>query len=140
MTEKKCNKEIIIENSIKLFYEYGYEKTTMRKIAEASGITHPAIFNHFKNKAEIAGILMQRYILGVVAITENYIRENNISDNEIYKAFMFYWTAHYYYLKKEFTYFKFTSEFFHNPSNASEYKNDYFEQIFRKIIIAFATA
>ncbi|GAA0459829.1 TetR/AcrR family transcriptional regulator [Alkalibacillus silvisoli] len=46
-------KEQIINTSIQLFSDYGYEATTMTKIADDVGIKKPSIYAHFKNKEAI---------------------------------------------------------------------------------------
>ncbi len=46
-------KEKILKSSTKLFCEYGYKATSVRKIAADVGIKQSALYNHFKNKEEI---------------------------------------------------------------------------------------
>lgn len=53
-------KEEIIEVSIKLFSELGYEGTSLVKIAEAAGIKKPSLYAHFENKEEIFLKAMQK--------------------------------------------------------------------------------
>lgn len=54
IVEKKTNtKQKILKVSSKLFSEYGYKGTSVRKIASEVGIRESALYNHFKNKEEI---------------------------------------------------------------------------------------
>ncbi|WP_373071004.1 TetR/AcrR family transcriptional regulator [Sulfurimonas sp.] len=46
-------KEKILKSSTKLFCEFGYKATSVRKIAAEVGIKQSALYNHFKNKEEI---------------------------------------------------------------------------------------
>lgn len=46
-------KENIIKTALSLFLEKGYEKTSLNDIAREVGITKPAIYHHFKNKAQL---------------------------------------------------------------------------------------
>ncbi|GEN46171.1 TetR/AcrR family transcriptional regulator [Alkalibacillus haloalkaliphilus] len=46
-------KEQIIKESIQLFSDYGYEATSMTKIAEQVDIKKPSLYAHFKNKDAI---------------------------------------------------------------------------------------
>ena len=46
-------KSRIHDAALDLFLEHGVRQTSMRKIAEAVGITAPALYRHYKNKAEI---------------------------------------------------------------------------------------
>ena len=49
----------ILETAKKLFLNQGYAATSMRKIAQAVGITPAAIYNHFAGKEEIFTTLLQ---------------------------------------------------------------------------------
>lgn len=50
---------IILEAAFKVFLAYGFRRTTMADIADAAGISRPALYLEFKNKADIyrAGFL-----------------------------------------------------------------------------------
>lgn len=43
----------IVAKAVDLFYEKGFERTTVRDIAAATGILSGSLFHHFKNKQEI---------------------------------------------------------------------------------------
>jgi AcrR family transcriptional regulator len=45
--------QIILREAHELFYEKGYEKASMREIAERVGISKAAMYHHFTNKEEI---------------------------------------------------------------------------------------
>lgn len=53
MNEEKNTKQKILEESLKLFSEKGYEGVSMREIAAAVGIKGASIYNHFKGKEAI---------------------------------------------------------------------------------------
>jgi len=53
MNIEKSTKQKIIEESLKLFSEKGYEGVSMREIASAVGIKGASIYNHFKGKEDI---------------------------------------------------------------------------------------
>ena len=44
------NKDVIIENAIKLFSQKGYEAVGVQELCEASGITKPTLYYYFKSK------------------------------------------------------------------------------------------
>ncbi len=44
---------LILEGAKSLFENYGFEKTTMKKIARKAGISPGAIFKHFENKSAL---------------------------------------------------------------------------------------
>jgi len=43
-------RQTIIQTAHKLFMELGYRAVSTRQIAEACGVTQPALYHHFKNK------------------------------------------------------------------------------------------
>jgi AcrR family transcriptional regulator len=49
----RVRRDQIIEVAVELFGELGYAKTTLEDIGEASGVTGPAIYRHFRNKEQI---------------------------------------------------------------------------------------
>ncbi|MFD7506287.1 TetR/AcrR family transcriptional regulator [Streptomyces sp. NPDC059850] len=49
----------IQEVALKLFAERGYEKTSLREIAEALQVTKPAIYYHYQSKEEILESIFQ---------------------------------------------------------------------------------
>ena len=50
---KKSKKELILEIAIEHFSKYGYSNTTLDGIASECGITKPAIYYHFRDKAAL---------------------------------------------------------------------------------------
>ncbi len=50
---KVSKKELIIEHSRKSFSQKGYELTCLESVAKECGITKPAIYYHFKDKATL---------------------------------------------------------------------------------------
>jgi AcrR family transcriptional regulator len=50
---------VILDAAFKVFLAYGFRRTTMADIADAAGISRPALYLEFKNKADIyrAGFL-----------------------------------------------------------------------------------
>ncbi|MBF7097770.1 TetR/AcrR family transcriptional regulator [Alkalibacter mobilis] len=133
MQSDKDMKDIILENSIKLFFKLGYNKTTMRLIATESGIKHPSIYKHFKNKDEIMSIFVFRYIRGIVKMTQRYILDHiGISKHD---AFLFYWTAHLYYSSYDERFRRYQLEQLNTSSNQIlNVNNDYFAQVFTNIM------
>lgn len=51
--EPNQKKQHILNAAINVFIENGFEKTSMRDIASAAGLTTGAIYHHFKNKDEL---------------------------------------------------------------------------------------
>ena len=51
--EVSNRRQAIISAAIDLFYEYGYQKASVRDICRQVGLTQAAIYYHFHNKEEI---------------------------------------------------------------------------------------
>ncbi|MDZ7758866.1 MAG: TetR/AcrR family transcriptional regulator [Desulfovermiculus sp.] len=51
--ELHATAQVILREAHELFYEKGYEKSSMREIAERVGISKAAMYHHFMNKEEI---------------------------------------------------------------------------------------
>ncbi|WP_097026505.1 TetR/AcrR family transcriptional regulator [Clostridium peptidivorans] len=65
--------KLILDVSLKLFMEKGYEKTTIQDIVNDLGMSKGAIYHHFKSKEEIMDAISKRSF------------EENTYLNEIYK-------------------------------------------------------
>ncbi len=62
MAQKPINKkEHIIKAATEHFSNYGYEATSLDNIAKACGITKPAIYYHFQDKAALYEIVLLRH-------------------------------------------------------------------------------
>ena len=53
-------REEIVSTATELFYEYGFQKATMRDICRKVGITQAALYYHFRNKEEILYTIIER--------------------------------------------------------------------------------
>lgn len=52
----------LCELALQLFAEQGYEKTSLREIAERLGVTKAALYYHFKSKEDIVRSLVEDYM------------------------------------------------------------------------------
>jgi AcrR family transcriptional regulator len=61
--EKKINnrRQDIINAAIDLFYEYGYQKASLRDLSRKVGLTQAAIYYHFRNKEEILFTIIEKF-------------------------------------------------------------------------------
>lgn len=55
-------REQILTEAVELFYELGYQRTTLEMVAERLGMTKPFIYYHFKDKAQILFEISRRGI------------------------------------------------------------------------------
>ncbi|MDV2581762.1 TetR/AcrR family transcriptional regulator [Alkalibacillus haloalkaliphilus] len=90
-------KEQIIKESIQLFSDYGYEATSMTKIAEQVDIKKPSLYAHFKNKDAI-------FYSAVKQVTGEYVdfvlttidqTKNQSSKNTLYNVLHHAYTNEY---------------------------------------------
>lgn len=95
-------KELILNESFKLFYEYGFKTTSIDKIMQASKLTKGAFYHHFKNKKElgvdIISTTLQKRVYEAM-ITPLYQQGNalNILENTFFdriKGFSLYEKQH----------------------------------------------
>ena len=55
-------RERTIEAAAQLFYERGYENTTLEVVAERLGVTKPFIYSHFRSKADLLADICGRAV------------------------------------------------------------------------------
>lgn len=67
--------EQILEVSLRLFSEKGYEKTTMQDIVNALGMSKGAIYHHFKSKEELIDAVT----------THGYFKRNSFANAQMKK-------------------------------------------------------
>src|ERR1039457_3413898 len=56
--------------AVELFAEQGYEKTSLREIAERLAVTKAALYYHFKSKEDIVASLVEDYFGQIDALIE----------------------------------------------------------------------
>ncbi|MCR4742018.1 MAG: TetR/AcrR family transcriptional regulator [Treponema sp.] len=72
----------ILESGKKLFLEKGYERTNLRELSKAAGVTTGSFYKHFKSKEEIFSALVQPVIQG---FNQLYSQESQIYFEEMDK-------------------------------------------------------
>src|SRR5882757_3980360 len=63
-------REKIQEIALELFAEQGYEKTSLREIAERLGVTKAALYYHFRTKEDIVASLFGDFLARVDEIID----------------------------------------------------------------------
>lgn len=63
-------RRLILEEASHLFYEQGYEGTTLDAIAERLNVTKPFIYSYYRNKAEILREISERGIRLCLALLD----------------------------------------------------------------------
>ncbi len=83
---KDDNKNKILEAMFHLVAKQGYEKTSMREIAETAGMQKPSLYYYFKSKEEIFLETIANYYDSLMVIQEEDLEE--IDSPEAYQRFL----------------------------------------------------
>jgi len=74
----------ILDAAQGLILEHGYAGISVDQVINSVGLTKGAFFHHFKNKAELARMLIRRYAdAGVKLFAENMARARKLSDDPL---------------------------------------------------------
>lgn len=83
-------KDHIIKTASGLFIKYGYGKTTIRQIAESSGLGRGHLYYYFKKKEDILLYLYKELLEKIYGtIAEKKIKENDIVANYIISQYIY---------------------------------------------------
>lgn len=76
----------ILERAMELVMRYGFKRMTMDDIAKATGMSRPAVYLHFKNKAEIYRAIAGDMLLQAHATAANALVESGTLQDRLYAA------------------------------------------------------
>lgn len=79
-------RERILEEAVKLFYERGFNGTTLDDIAAELGVTKPFIYTHFRSKVDLLAALCKPTIEMSLAAVESASRGSGTSTERLYAA------------------------------------------------------
>jgi AcrR family transcriptional regulator len=66
----------IVSAAIDLFYEYGYQKASIRDICRRVGITQAALYYHFRNKEELLYTIIEKFSNELFFLLKSCFTEN----------------------------------------------------------------
>ena len=69
------DREEALEKALQLFWQHGYEGTSMAELMQAMGMNKPSIYAAFGNKEELFRKALQRYLSGPVAYAVEALHE-----------------------------------------------------------------
>lgn len=72
----------LLENSARLFASKGYSNTSFQDIADAMGISRPALYHYVSNKEEILAALVRDVLERVVEILERARARDDLAEDE----------------------------------------------------------
>lgn len=88
VVEHEKRKHEILEKSLALFIEEGYENVTFQKIADRCGITRTTLYIYFKNKQEIFVSSIKELTDTLESQLKEIITEKNVTAPECLKKFV----------------------------------------------------
>lgn len=88
VVEHEKRKREILEKSLDIFVEEGYEDVTFQKIADRCGITRTTLYIYFKNKREIFLCSIKQLTAGIEKGLRSIIDSKELSDTEKLKEIL----------------------------------------------------
>jgi AcrR family transcriptional regulator len=79
-------RERILEEAVKLFYERGFNGTTLDDIAAELGVTKPFIYTHFRSKVELLAALCRPTIELSLAAVQNAAEGSGTPTERLHRA------------------------------------------------------
>ena len=76
----------ILERAMELVMRYGYKRMTMDDIAKATGMSRPAVYLHFKNKAEIYRAIAGDMLMQAHSVAEHVLSQQGDLQSRLYDA------------------------------------------------------
>ncbi|MCL2873424.1 MAG: TetR/AcrR family transcriptional regulator [Defluviitaleaceae bacterium] len=91
--EKQDMKTAILEAATKIIINEGYDKLSMRKLADAIEYTPTTLYNYYEDKAQIIDAIMRKLNLEVICAVKAILQENkslpvNIQIGLAFKVFI----------------------------------------------------
>ncbi|RUL54695.1 TetR/AcrR family transcriptional regulator [Lysinibacillus antri] len=77
-------KQLIMEKSLELFAESGFEATSIQQITERCGISKGAFYLHFKSKDELIYSLIDKFMSEFIADIERSVSEDKPKEELLY--------------------------------------------------------
>jgi AcrR family transcriptional regulator len=77
-------REVLLNAATALFREHGYNKTTVRQLAQKSGIKSGSIFHHFDTKEEILYAIIERVAINLRDTMKERLLKARTTEEEIF--------------------------------------------------------
>jgi AcrR family transcriptional regulator len=75
MADFPLTKEVILDTTEEVLRRYGPDKTTVKDVAKALGISHAAIYRYYTSKSELTDAVTERWLLRITEPLEAVIKE-----------------------------------------------------------------
>lgn len=77
-------RELIIDAAEKLFYQYGFETTSVKEVATEAGVTTGALYYHFKNKGDLVRAIFGRHDLNFEKLSASFAQSDKPLDDIVF--------------------------------------------------------
>lgn len=71
----EATRKKIIDNAIKIFREYGYSESSIKKIAESIGLKNSSVYRYFKNKKDLFNYIIKDFENRLIERIKERIKE-----------------------------------------------------------------
>src|SRR5664279_2073022 len=79
-------RERILEEAVKLFYERGFNGTTLDAIAGKLGVTKPFIYTHFRSKVELLEAICRPTIEMSLAAIAHAAQQEGLASDRLFQG------------------------------------------------------
>tara|TARA_R110000751_G_scaffold307401_1_gene428491 strand:+ start:63070 stop:63663 length:594 start_codon:yes stop_codon:yes gene_type:complete len=79
-------RDLILEAAFERFVTYGFKRTSMEDIANAAGTSRPALYQHYKNKADIFRAFVQALKLQMISNLQEAFLSDLPLEDRLYAA------------------------------------------------------
>lgn len=69
-------RETILQRATELFAQRGYTETSMNQVAEACGLSKPALYHYFKDKSALLVGITEEHVMRLEAVTGQVMERN----------------------------------------------------------------
>lgn len=87
--EGDTRKQEFLEAALELFYQKGFENTTINNIIDEVGVSKGAFYHYFESKEEVLEIIAEQYVDRKLNIAEKILLEKNLNALEKFNKIIF---------------------------------------------------
>lgn len=111
-------KETILEKSLHLFTEEGYENTGVARIVSEAGVTKPTLYHHFGNKEGLLRSIIDQYGSALTLVFEETLNYNGDVIGAIDRLVIEYVS----FAKSNETFFLLYKQLYQSPNGSESYR------------------
>ncbi len=94
VTEPASRRDIIFREAARLFREKGYSGSTLRGLADRSGVKGGSIYHHYSSKQEILYVIMEQTMTNLINRVQLAIKDESDPLEKLRKAIIFHIEYH----------------------------------------------